>query len=93
MQMLQNMKAWVQQEVVGGWNFVQFAVKEVWWTAVLAAGMQYLGGGTGGVKEFAGYMLLLRTLKMPLEILYILKYDLQYFTQALKGLSKPSKSL
>ncbi len=44
MQMLQNMKAWVEEEVRGAHHWLSKAVKEMWWAVVLAAGMVYFGG-------------------------------------------------
>jgi len=46
-----------------------FAVKEMWWAAVLAAGMHYLGGSTGHVVELATYMFFFRALKLPMKLL------------------------
>ena len=69
MLLLQNMKAWVQMEVVGARQWLLYAMKETYWAAVLAAGMQCLGGGN--VKKFAVYMVLFRALKLPLEVLFV----------------------
>ena len=78
----QKVKAWVQGEMRGAKQFLAFALQDTWWAAVLAAGMQLLGGGTGGVKGFAETMFFLRALKFPEELLQILKYDFQYYMQA-----------
>jgi hypothetical protein len=85
MLMLQNMKAWVQMEVVGARQWLLYAMKEMYWAAVLAAGMQCLGGRTGNVKKFAAYVVLFRALKFPLEVLFILKHDVKFYMQALNG--------
>ena len=76
---MQKVKAWVQGEMRGGKQFLAFALQDMWWAAVLAAGMQFLGRGTGGVKEFVQTTFVLQALKCPLELLQILKYDFQYY--------------
>ena len=47
---MQKVKAWVQGEMRGAKQFLAFALQEMWWAAVLAAGMQLPGGRTGGVN-------------------------------------------
>ena len=81
MRSLQKVKAFWQAETRGAAHVLKFAMQEFWWAAVLAAGMQLLGGGTGGVKGFAETMFFLRALKFPLELLQILKYDFQHYMQ------------
>ena len=81
MRSLQKVKAFLQAETRGAAHVLKFAMQEFWWAAVLAAGMQLLGGGTGGVKGFAETMFFLRALKFPLELLQILKYDFQHYMQ------------
>ena len=80
---MQKVKAFLQAGMRGAAHVLKFAMQEFWWAAVLAAGMQLLGGGTGGVKGFAETMFFLRALKFPLELLQILKYDFQYYLQAI----------
>ncbi len=78
---LQKVKAFLQAETRGAAHVLKFAMQEFWWAAVLAAGMQLLGGGTGGVKGFAESEFFLRALKFPLELLQILKYHFQHYMQ------------
>ena len=62
---MQKVKAFLQAEMRGAAQFLEFALQEMWWAAVLAAGMQLLGGGTGRVKGFAETVFFLRALKFP----------------------------
>ena len=80
---MQKVKALLQAEVRGAAHVLKFGIQEFWWAAMLAAGMQLLGGRTGGVKEFVQTTFAFRALKCPLELLQILKYDFQYYLQAI----------
>ena len=80
---MQKVKAFLQAEMRGAAHVLKFAMQEMWWAAVLAAGMQLLGRGTGGVKQFVQTTFLVRALKFPLELLQILKHDFQHYMQAI----------
>jgi hypothetical protein len=81
MQMVQDMKVCLQEEAVGGLKFFMMFLKEMWWTAVMAAMVERHEGS--GWKWLVVYMVVLRALKSLLEITQVVKYELMQYQQAL----------
>jgi hypothetical protein len=73
----------VKEEFEAGWQFVKFILRELWWAAVLAAVFYYCEGGTGGAKDIVKATFMIRFLKIPFEVLHIMKYDMQHYLQGI----------
>ena len=62
---LQNLSEWMADE----WAAVQvnlyWLVKDLWWAVLLAAGMDYFEGGTGGIREIVKTSLAIRLMVLP----------------------------
>ena len=65
----------------GEWAAVQvnlyLLVKDIWWAVLLAAGMDYFEGGTGGMREIVKTSFMIRLMVLPLNMWRWLQTDVE----------------
>ena len=81
---LQNLSEWMADE----WAAVQvnlyWLVKDLWWAVLLAAGMDYFEGGTGGIREIVKTSFMIRLMVLPLNMYRWLQTDVERWMRSVE---------
>ena len=66
----------LKEDVEGAWWSLKWMLEDLMWAIVVAAAMQYFAGNGGDAKDFLVVVVLLRALKLPVEILHCLQKEI-----------------
>ena len=76
---LKPLLEWLDDELDAALVKLQWLVKDMWWAAVLAAGIHYFEGSTGDIMQFVKVMFTIRLLKLPLDMWMWLQTDVLHW--------------